>query len=331
MFYSIILNGVLMRIFTRMLLILAYAVIGGLCAHTVFAGNDAGIYHIAPDNKTIEYRNAFSREYTDIEQEHDHYAFGGEDQGYPAFKFGTTKTRQVQKVRHYPAGLYYKNSDVQYAIPAGKNIIYSLVKSPSGDVQRLVVWKILQNKMTQKTINRDCIEVNDTWVAKTSLWGLLSGLTTGLFGRYVLHSDDKHTAAWALAGLIGGGIIGGYSNSGEKRWVDFQYMTNESRRILLHKMIAAVDKRASWVQNTSLLVVDVLEVRAEQRRGVAHIEHFAIKPATRDDVAKIQESNHGEQGSIAYEVDGHVMQYAMTNDEHGLTLMARLKRVLGLS
>jgi|GEM_PF-6826517 len=319
-----------MKKFTRILLILAYAT-SGIYAHTLFGAHDAGVYHIAPDNKNIEYRYASAQTYTDVEQEHDHYAFGGEHQGYPAFKFGTTKTRQVQKVRHHPAGLYYKDSDVRYDVPVGTNIVYSLVKSPTGDVQRLVVWRIMQSKMTQNRINRDCVEVNDTWVAKTALLGLLSGLTTGLFGRYVLSADDKYTAACALAGLIGGGVIGGYSNSGEKRWVDCQYMTNESRNILLQKMIAAGDKRASWVQNTSLSVVDVLEVRTGQRRGKAHIDHFAIKPATPDDVAKAQENNHGEQGSIAYALDGRVMQYAMTNDEHGLTLMARLKRVVGLN
>lgn len=322
-----------MRTFTQVLLILAYAVIGGVCAHTLFGVNDAGVYHIAPDNKTIEYRNAFSREYTDVEREHRDYAFRGERQGYPAFSVDTTKARLLQKVRHYPAGLYYKNSDVQYAIPMGKNIIYSLVKSPSGNVQRLVVWRILQSKMTQKRINRDCVEVNDTWVAKTSLCGLFGVLFEGFFGWSASNFNNNHAAAWALTGLIDYAIVGGYSNSGEKHWVDFEYMTDKSRNLLLQKMIAAGDKRAEWVQqNTSLLVVDVLEVRVAQQGGIAHIEHFTIKPAMHDDVAKTQESNHGKQGSIAYDLldkDHRVIKYAMTNDEHGLTLMERFKHVFG--
>ena len=307
----------------------------------------AGVYYITPDNKTIEYRNAFTRTYTETETEthykKDHLGIANDyssiiNSNHHKGSSNTT-TRQIEKTRHYAAGFYYKNSDTPYDIPVGGKILYSIEKSSSGYVKALVVWNVHNKEITSHDLTQDSVQRYDSWLKYSTAGGIGGGILGGLGGyvsSWLLPERYKVPTILlcSLASMLGFGKLG--STSGTTRGLmDLQYMSPKSKNILCKRMQITNDSRFDGINGKSLSTRNYLPTEASEYSGIPHINHFAVKSATQENLALAEQGNHVLHGVVAYELlsgeNGYVRYFASDDLKRKLTIMASLKRLIGLN
>lgn len=274
------------------------------------------VYYITPDGKTVEYRTAFARNYEDIEVTH----YGQKDSFVQ-----WTDVEKVKKTRYFRAGFYYVNSDVRYDMPTGRNTLYSVIETPTGDKKCLLVWHEVENA-TEEMVEKDAQIQRDAQVVTTAITALI-GIAIGIwFGR------DYPLLGQAACATAGAAVIGGAGHciaSPTDRLVDEQWLTEESRAKLLAKMDEIGDERAERlkIHNRTYALGKVLNIEHANSAGDPHMTDFIMKEATKDTIKAAKDGNYASQGSLAYGLPKDVKKYPENKDN--LTVMASIKRLLG--
>lgn len=273
------------------------------------------VYHVTPRKDAIEYRHAFVEEYITKEKT----SYGKNADSFVEWE----DTEYIKKHKHYPAGLYYANSNEQYNVSIGRNIVYSISWTGSHEMS-LSVWR-KHPVVDEETITQDAEECYDTKLIRTAIGAIVGVLISTYLG--VRNSSE---AAGAVALTLGGAAIGRLCSPSDKdRLIEEEYLPQESLDKLIIQMDNVGDTRADELRKGEQTYI--LESIMFSSSVPCHINNFEITPATKKNIQLVKNGNYAIHGTVAYSLPNDVEEYSKDAIKDRLTIFASIKRLLGLS